>query len=415
MTDIIIIAASLNNELIEMTQNAVDSCYNSAGDFNIVVIETYKKYPYKNARILQFKRTNFNYNKAVNYGLSKTKNKIVGVFNNDVIFKKNWFTQLIKGFKKYDSLSPRCETSNKKTTGINEGYKLRTHLNGWAIVFKRSILEKIGKFNDEVEFWRSDDAYAQQLIIKGIKHALVSSSIVNHLNSRTINGLDPKERKQKTYDQFHKFKNLDLNNYTFSIVMASYLGEYKHAAENREKKLERAIKSVINQTFKDWELIIVADGCKKTVKIAKKYLSNNIKCFKIPKQGYMSGNVRQVGINKATGKYIIYLDSDDMYGPDHLQKVLAGMNGQDWCYFDDIWYNGEENSVKPVKLEYGTSGTSSICHKRLLNESWYKCNGYGHDWMFIEKLKKHENYKHIGTGEYLICHVPGKYDYNGDS
>ena len=416
MTDIIIISMSKNKELIKMTQNAIDTCNNSVGNFNIVVIETFKKHVYKNAKVLQYIRKNFNYNKTCNFGINKTKNKIVGIFNNDVVFKKNWFTELEKGFKKYDCLSPRCEIANKKTKGFKKGYKLRVHLNGWAIVFKRSILDITGKLNETVEFWRCDDAFAEQLKINNVKHALVSESIVNHLNSQTLRTLDPKVRQRLTYDQFNIYKDLDLNKNIFSIIMPSYLGEYNKAAQNREMKLKRAIESVIKQTFKDWELIIIADGCDKTVEIAKEYLSEKIRCFKIPKQAYMSWNVRQIGIKYATGKYIIYLDSDDMYGSNHLQFVNDNSNGQDWCFFNDILWNGkDENSVKKVKLEYGVSGTSSICHKRLLKASWEKCDGYGHDWTFIEKLKKHPNYKHIGTGSYKICHVPGNFDYNGNS
>jgi glycosyltransferase involved in cell wall biosynthesis len=415
MTDIIIIAASKNKELINMTQNAVDSCYMSKGSFNIVVVETFKKHKYKNAKVIECIRKKFNYNRTINFALGKTKNSIVGVFNNDVIFHKDWFIELEKGFSEFESLSPRCEKSNIKTNGIIEGYKLRKHLNGWAIVFKRSILDKIGKLNDKVEFWRSDDAFAQQLKINSIRHALVSNSVVNHIDSKTLKTLDQKEKKKFTYDQFHTYKDLDLHNYTFTVVMPSYLGEYKEAAENREMKLRRAIQSVINQTFKDWELIIISDGCDKTSEIAQEYISDKIKCYQIPKQPYMSGNVRQIGLEYATGKYIIYLDSDDMYSKNHLEFVISNMNGQDWVYFNDIRYNGEdEYSVKDVYLDYGTAGTSSICHKRLLNETWEKCNGYGHDWTFIEKLKQHTNYKHIGTSGYLICHVPGKYDYNGN-
>jgi len=416
MTDIIIIAMSKSKELIEITQKAIDTCHDSVGNFNIVIIETFKKHVYKNAKVFLFKRKNFNYNKACNYGISKTKNKIVGVFNNDIVFKKDWFSELKKGFKDYDCLSPRCEIANKKTKGFKEGYKLRVHLNGWAIIFKRSILKKTGKLNETVEFWRCDDVFAEQLKIHNIKHALASESIVNHLNSITLKTLSPKVRKRLTYDQFHMFKDLDLNKNKFSIIMPSFLGEYKQAASNREHKLKRAIESVINQTFKDWELIIISDGCDKTVEIAKEYLSEKIKCFKIPKQSYMSGNVRQIGIKYATGKYIIYLDSDDMYREDHLQFVYDNMNGQDWAYYNDIRYNGKLNSsVKKVRLEYGVAGTSSICHKRLLKSSWEKCDKYGHDWKFIEKLMEHENYKHIGTGGYLICHIPGKFDYNGNN
>jgi glycosyltransferase involved in cell wall biosynthesis len=411
--DIIIISASRNEELKEITQHAINTCYQSKGDFNIVVVETFKKYNYKNAKVIEFIEKSFNYNRTVNYALSKTNSKWVGIFNNDIEFTEDWYIEISKYFDKYQSLSPRCMYFNKTSKGAKQGYKLREHLNGWAIILNRSILKKIGKFNEDVSFWRSDDIYAQQLKKAGIKHALISDSIVNHLHGGSKTLHQSKDQNRLTHEQYNVYKDIDVHNYTFSIIMPSYLGEYKWAAKYRDKKIVRAIKSVINQTFKNWELIIVADGCQKTVDIVKPYLNGKIKCFHMNKQPYMSGNVRQIGIDNATGKYIIYLDNDDMYGPNHLKFVKDGFKDNDWVYFDDIYYNGKQQSIKKVTLDYGVCGTSSISHKRLLDASWKKCDGYGHDWRFIEKLKgKH---KHIGTSEYLICHTAkSNLDYHGE-
>ena len=44
-----------------------------------------------------------------------------------------------------------------------------------------------------------------------------------------------------------------------SVIMPSYLGAYKNAAKDRDRKIVRAINSVVRQTYKDWELIIIAD------------------------------------------------------------------------------------------------------------------------------------------------------------
>jgi hypothetical protein len=102
-----------------------------------------------------------------------------------------------------------------------------------------------------------------------------------------------------------------------------------------------------------------------------------------------------------------------MYKKGHLKFVNDNFNGTDWVYYDDIFYKGDQaQDVKKVHLTYGIAGTSSICHKRLLDVDWYGCNGYGHDFRFIEKLMNY-NGKHIGEGGYLICHTPTNFDYNG--
>ena len=51
----------------------------------------------------------------------------------------------------------------------------------------------------------------------------------------------------------------------FSVIMPSFLGEYSRAAQNREDKIVRAIDSCLDQEY--YELIIIADGCQKTVDI----------------------------------------------------------------------------------------------------------------------------------------------------
>ena len=87
-TDILIIAASKNDELIKITQNAIDSC----GMANVYVIETHSIHKYKGAKVLKYSGQ-FNYNKCINFGISKTSGDVIGVFNNDVLFTKNWYNR----------------------------------------------------------------------------------------------------------------------------------------------------------------------------------------------------------------------------------------------------------------------------------------------------------------------------------
>lgn len=197
------------------------------------------------------------------------------------------------------------------------------------------------------------------------------------------------------------------NKYKFTIIMASYLGNYKDAAKNRREKFIRAVESVIGQTFIDWQLIIIADGCQKTVDIYKEYYDvyNNIDCYLIDKQSLWSGNVRHSGTEQADGEYIIYLDTDDFYGKDHLSKVLKGLKKYDWVMFNDIDISSGEPKIKYAKFEIGEATTSSICHKRSLGVSWIDLNTYKHDINFIKRLmQKSDNHTNIGNCDYHVCH-----------
>jgi len=200
-----------------------------------------------------------------------------------------------------------------------------------------------------------------------------------------------------------------------SIVMPSYLGQYKRAAKDRDTKILRAISSVTKQCFREWELIIVADGCERTLEIVDPLLSRDerLRLEFIEKAPLWSGRPRNTGISLAQGKYICYLDIDDIFAPDHLSSMLPEMDGQDWYWFDDYKFNIKDRNFRHVKRnvnKLGNCGTSNIMHRPHLAK-WNDRDNYAHDWRFIQKLKKaSRKYKYIKGGRYLVCHIPGEYD-----
>jgi glycosyltransferase involved in cell wall biosynthesis len=415
LVDIIIISCSKNEELKRITQTAIDTLHRSETDyiFNIILVETsFFDINYSNCTVKRFVQMNFNYHKAINFGLQFCENEYIGIFNNDVEFEPLWFTKLVAGFENFGSLSPVCRNSHKFLDTYKEkfnfGYATRIHISGWAIVINKATKEKIKCFDESVEFWQSEKVYARQLQYNDIKHAICKESFVNHLESRTLNTVGKVRKKYLTTEQLRYVQKKTYNK--FAIIMASSLEDYPNAASARENKIIRAINSVIKQTFGDWQLIIVADGCQKTADIYQKLYSENkqITCLSIRKQEYMSGNVRQYGIEYAFSDYIIYLDNDDEYGANHLQKINANLGVSDWVYYND-WYITNDGSVhkKDVILQISSIGTSSICHKRLLNVSWHGCNGYTHDWSFVKKLIDcSTNYRKLGIdSEYYIRHT----------
>jgi len=87
-----------------------------------------------------------------------------------------------------------------------------------------------------------------------------------------------------------------------TIIMPTY---------NRSRTIDRAMKSILNQTYKNFELIIIDDGSKdNTVEKIKKYDDNRIKLIEL--ETNMGANyARNQGLQKAKGKYITFQDSDD--------------------------------------------------------------------------------------------------------
>ena len=192
--------------------------------------------------------------------------------------------------------------------------------------------------------------------------------------------------------------------------MPSYLGNYKGAAKDRDKKIVRAIKSVQAQTFTDWELLVIADGCDKTVEIVRDIPDPRIKIFKIPKQKIWSGTVRNTGIQKSEGEYICYLDIDDAFHPAHLAEILVYLQDKSWYWMDDYVWNGSEFRHRKCDINrIGQCGTSNLIHKKIA--WWNEKDNYAHDWQFINNLRGASgDYEYIKAGKYLVCHVPGRTD-----
>lgn len=102
-----------------------------------------------------------------------------------------------------------------------------------------------------------------------------------------------------------------------SIITASY---------NYAQYIEVAIDSVINQSYQDWELIIVDDGSSdNSVEIIKSYCGkdNRIKLFQ--HEGGVNKGLKEtimLGLKNATGDWVAFLESDDFFMPDNLAKKV---------------------------------------------------------------------------------------------
>ena len=103
----------------------------------------------------------------------------------------------------------------------------------------------------------------------------------------------------------------------FSIIIPIY---------NVEKYLKKCLSSVVNQTYKNFEVIIVIDKCDdNSEKIADKYIKK-YGWTKIYEEHTGLAKARNIGIQKATGDYIVLLDSDDYLENDFLETINKALN-----------------------------------------------------------------------------------------
>ena len=204
-----------------------------------------------------------------------------------------------------------------------------------------------------------------------------------------------------------------------SVIMPSFLGEYDGCASDRENKFIRAVHSFLENSLYDKELIVIGDNCEITDKLLNEYFQHELNIGRIKfhqfrkKQKLFSGSLRSKGIELALGDYICYLDTDDIIGKNHLSSIFNQVKTQslDWAYYNDFINSDAGLITKKVELKKDSIGTSSIIHKKDKKINWDKCDGYGHDFKFIERLIKWSDKKDkIYGGTYIICHIPNQID-----
>ncbi len=112
---------------------------------------------------------------------------------------------------------------------------------------------------------------------------------------------------------------------------------------NRKDTIIRAIESVLNQKYKDTEVIIIDDGSvdntEDIIKSLYNYLlkKDKIRYIRIKHSGV--SKARNTGIKNARGEWIAFLDSDDEWLPDKLQKQMQYLDSSNYliCHTDEIW------------------------------------------------------------------------------
>ena len=120
---------------------------------------------------------------------------------------------------------------------------------------------------------------------------------------------------------------------------------------NKEKYIERAINSVIRQSFKDWELIIIDDGSTdQSFEKAQGFCSpfTNIRMFRQQNKG--PGAARNAGLAKARGEFVAFLDADDEWGSNFLEVTTKFFReaGADCATVSTCHYQGlEKKSMVP--------------------------------------------------------------------
>lgn len=149
----------------------------------------------------------------------------------------------------------------------------------------------------------------------------------------------------------------------FSIIIPVY---------NVEKYIDGCLKSVMNQTYKDYEVIVVNDGTKdNSMDIVKKY---DVKVIEQKNQGLSAA--RNTGVKHAKGDYLIFLDSDDSWNKDLLKELSKSIkNNPDVVRFQIQETYENSDDVKPFNEQSfedknGVEAFNMISSYHFIENAW---------------------------------------------
>ncbi|MBZ8182201.1 glycosyltransferase [Oscillatoria salina] len=135
---------------------------------------------------------------------------------------------------------------------------------------------------------------------------------------------------------------------------------------NGEKTIQETIESVLQQTFTDWELIIIDDGSQdSTLEILESIRDDRIKVFSYPNTGLAASRNR--GISHAIGKFLSFLDADDLWTPDKLEKQLATLQANSNAAVAYSWTDYIDEESKFLYAGSHITANGNVYEKLLIN------------------------------------------------
>ncbi len=195
----------------------------------------------------------------------------------------------------------------------------------------------------------------------------------------------------------YKLFNSDIK---ISVIIPTY---------NRGNIIENSITSVLNQTYTNLEVLIIDDGSTDNTKeIIDKFDDKRIKYIKL-KDNYGGSNARNIGIKSATGKFISFQDSDDIFYPKKLEIQMKNIINQksdlDFCKIKVIFNSSYHHFVPNSRQEININKTNFFT-ELISNGNFISTQSILVRKKFIEKYLFDINMPRLQDYELLLRMIP---------
>lgn len=192
-----------------------------------------------------------------------------------------------------------------------------------------------------------------------------------------------------------------------SIIMPSW---------NTSRWIGESIKSVLNQTYQKWELIIVDDcSTDNTDKVVKSFTDPRIRYLKNDKNSG-AALTRNKAIREARGEWIAFLDSDDLWDSTKLEKMIGFMTANNYSF---AYHEYEKIDEVSNPLNIRVSGPKIVTKRKMYHYGYPGCLAFMysakiHGLIQIKDIKKNNDYAILlklckNADCYLLDEVLAKY------
>lgn len=179
---------------------------------------------------------------------------------------------------------------------------------------------------------------------------------------------------------------------------------------NGEKFLIKSIQSILNQSYKKWELIFWDNNSQDNSKeIAISFKDKRIKYFKTSKLSKLY-HARNLAVRKAKGEYISFLDTDDWWAPNFLKKHIEKINKtKSHLVYSNYYIYNEKN--KTIKVRSNKKLSSGNITQKLLNKYDVGIISVLIKKNIFKKYKFNNSYNIIGDFDFFI-NLSKKFDFH---
>ena len=218
---VIILSYAIDNEIYQMNCRCIESLLSSeqwkAGELDILLIESNKQVNYTYPDIVRVivPDEQFNFHRFFNIGIENTKGGYLAFCNNDIVFEKNWWSEIMKvkhANPKFMCFSPldrsypmMSEEVMLPAKSYYIGWENKKHFAAWCFVWERKVFDIVGKFDETFDFYSADDDELMTLRKYAIPNVLVTASEVKHISQVVTKK-----------DGINKYKVVDIEKYPLS-------------------------------------------------------------------------------------------------------------------------------------------------------------------------------------------------------